>query len=129
MRHPAAGAARCENLEQFAIGNNGFAFLFSIATPWCLLRLIWTRYVPSMRAKRLLAIGFCAVAAAAVLTATCGVLRAQESTPAQRRACRPDVFRLCKMYIPSHAGITYCLQLNIDRLSPACRAVMEGRFR
>ncbi|HVV61769.1 MAG TPA: hypothetical protein VHD14_08425 [Pseudolabrys sp.] len=58
-----------------------------------------------------------------------GVDQNQESTPVQRRACEPDVYRWCKWYIPSHSGITYCLHQNIDRLSPACRAVMEGRLR
>ena len=53
----------------------------------------------------------------------------QESTAVQREACKSDVYRLCKWYIPSHSGITYCLHKNIDQLSPACRAVMEGRLR
>lgn len=82
-----------------------------------------------MRARRLREIGFCAGLAAAVLSAGCGPLHAQESTARQREACKPDVYRLCKWYIPSHSGITYCLHLNIDRLSPDCRAVIEGKLR
>jgi hypothetical protein len=62
--------------------------------------------------------------------ASSGSLRAAEDgTPAQRRACRPDVFKLCSEWIPKHDAITYCLHKNIDRLSPACRAVMEGKLR
>lgn len=68
-------------------------------------------------------------AAGAVLSATCGALAAEESTEVQREACTPDVYRLCAMYIPSHDGITYCLYKNMDRLSPACRAVMQGRLK
>ena len=72
---------------------------------------------------------FRVVAAAAVLSEACAALHAEESTSAQRQACKPDVYRLCKWYIPSHDGIIYCLRKNIDRLSPDCRSVMEGRLR
>jgi UDP-N-acetylglucosamine enolpyruvyl transferase len=82
-----------------------------------------------MRAKRRLKIVFCVAAAAATLSATCAAVHAEESTAVQRQACKPDVYRLCKWYIPSHAGINYCLHQNIDHLSPECRAVMEGRLR
>src|SRR5260370_40090020 len=34
----------------------------------------------------------------------CGPLRAEEGTLAQRRACEPDVFRLCNEFIPDHAA-------------------------
>ena len=64
-----------------------------------------------------------------VAIAALSVARAQESTAVQRAACKPDVYRLCKWYIPSHTGITYCLRQNIDKLNPDCRAVMEGRLR
>jgi hypothetical protein len=77
--------------------------------------------------KLRLKICLCAVAVIAVATFTS--IHAQESTQAQRQACKPDVYRLCKLYIPSHDGITYCLHQNIARLSRACRAVMEGKLR
>jgi hypothetical protein len=64
-----------------------------------------------------------------VLVGTCGSLRAEDGTPAQRRACRPDVLKLCSEWIPKHDAITYCLQKNIERLSRDCRAVMEGKLR
>ena len=66
-----------------------------------------------------------------VLAATCGSLRAadDEGTPVQRRACRPDVFRLCREWIPKVEAITYCLNKNMERLSRDCRAVMEGKLR
>jgi hypothetical protein len=71
----------------------------------------------------------CLWAAAAMVAATFVPIHAQESTRAQRDACKPDVYRLCKTYIPSHDGITYCLHQNIAQLSRACRAVMEGKLR
>lgn len=47
----------------------------------------------------------------------------------QRRACEPEVFRLCSRHIPNRDAITACLNSNIDQLAPDCRAVMEGRLR
>jgi hypothetical protein len=47
------------------------------------------------------------------------------STPAQRAACRPDVFRLCAGEIPSVSAITACLRRKKASLSDACRAVFE----
>jgi len=70
-----------------------------------------------------------AVAAAIVSAAGSIAHAAYQESQRQREACKPDVYRLCKWYIPSRQGITYCLYQNIDRLSPDCRAVMEGRMR
>jgi hypothetical protein len=91
----------------------------------------------SMRAQRPYRIGFSAALAACVLLASATGLFAEEQTPAQseestarqRAACKPDVYRLCKWYIPSHTGIASCLHRNLEQLSPDCRAVMEGRLR
>lgn len=47
------------------------------------------------------------------------------STPAQRAACRPDVFRLCAAEIPSVPAITACMRRKKASLSEACRAVFE----
>jgi hypothetical protein len=81
----------------------------------------------SVQEQQRLKIFLCAVAATAV--ATFASIHAQESSEAQRQACKPDVYRVCKMYIPSHDGKTYCLHQNIARLSRPCRAVMEGKLR
>lgn len=77
----------------------------------------------AMRTK-LLAIGiaFGAVGFAAAASAE-GEYR---GTPAQQRACRPDVFRLCAGEIPNVRAITACLAARISRLSPDCRAVFES---
>jgi hypothetical protein len=46
------------------------------------------------------------------------------STPDQRRACTPDVYRLCAGEIPSVAKITACLRRKKASLSDACRVAM-----
>jgi hypothetical protein len=50
---------------------------------------------------------------------------AYEGTPEQRRACTPDVYRLCAGEIPNVRAITACLMRQKGNLSPACRAAME----
>ena len=47
------------------------------------------------------------------------------STPAQRTACRPDVFRFCAGEIPNVARITTCMRRNKANLSDACKAVFD----
>ena len=74
-------------------------------------------------------IGFRMASSMAILIATCGMLHAEEGTFAQRRACKPDVYRLCGNFIPNHSAITNCLQRNKPRLNDNCRAVMEGRLK
>ena len=46
------------------------------------------------------------------------------SSPEQRRACTPDVYRLCAGEIPSVAKITACLRRKKASLSDACRTAM-----
>ena len=46
------------------------------------------------------------------------------STVEQRRACTPDVYRLCAGEIPSVAKITACLRRKKASLSDACRSAM-----
>jgi hypothetical protein len=46
-------------------------------------------------------------------------------TPEQRRACTPDVYRLCAGEIPNVGAITACLQRHKGNLSSACRAAMD----
>jgi hypothetical protein len=47
------------------------------------------------------------------------------ATPEQRRACTPDVYRLCAGEIPNVRAITACLRRQRPSLSDACRAVFE----
>jgi len=46
-------------------------------------------------------------------------------TPEQRRACTPDVYRLCAGEIPNVRAITACLRRQKSSLSEACRAVFD----
>jgi hypothetical protein len=46
-------------------------------------------------------------------------------TPEQRKACTPDVYRLCAGEIPNVRAITACLRRQKASLSEACRAVFE----
>ena len=48
-----------------------------------------------------------------------------QGTAAQRRACTPDVYRLCAGEIPNVRAITACLRHNRASLSEACRAVFD----
>jgi hypothetical protein len=55
--------------------------------------------------------------------AASGAAHAQQGTPEQRRACTPDVYRLCAGEIPNVRAITSCLRRQKARLSPPCAAV------
>jgi len=54
-----------------------------------------------------------------------GSAAAGQGTPEQRRACTPDVYRLCAGEIPNARAITACLRRQKASLSPACAAVFE----
>jgi hypothetical protein len=56
---------------------------------------------------------------------TAGSASADLATPEQRRACTPDVYRLCAGEIPNVRAITSCLRRQKANLSDACRAVFE----
>jgi len=51
--------------------------------------------------------------------------RAELATPEQKKACTPDVYRLCAGEIPNPRAITACLRRQKANLSEACRAVFE----
>ena len=46
-------------------------------------------------------------------------------SPEQRKACTPDVYRLCPGEIPNARAITACLRRQKAALSEACRALFE----
>ena len=56
---------------------------------------------------------------------TSGSALADLATPEQKRACTPDVYRLCPGEIPNVRAITACLRRQKAALSEACRAVFE----
>jgi hypothetical protein len=45
------------------------------------------------------------------------------------RACRGDAHRFCKDEIPDEFRVASCLQEHRDKISHACRAVLEGNGR
>ena len=82
---------------------------------------------------RLLALGSLS-ANAAIPAATLGLMiaisatgsaSATPGTPEQKKACTPDVYRLCPGEIPNVRAITAYLRRQKDSLSEACRAVFE----
>ena len=73
-----------------------------------------------------LAIVFLVIAGALCDTAL--AVTKDSGTRAQRRACRPDAFRLCSEFFPFPDPVKECLERNKRKLSPGCRAVFEGRL-
>jgi hypothetical protein len=49
----------------------------------------------------------------------------QENTP-EDRACRGDAHRFCKDDIPDQFKVGSCLQMNKEKLSRACKAMLAG---
>ena len=49
----------------------------------------------------------------------------QQNTP-EDRACRGDAHRFCKDDIPDQFKVGSCLQTNKDKLSRACKTMLEG---
>jgi hypothetical protein len=56
---------------------------------------------------------------------TTGSALADLATPEQKRACTPDVYRLCAGEIPNVRAIVACLRRQRANLSDACKAVFE----
>lgn len=79
----------------------------------------WRSAAPRCRARRASTLGLF------LLLSATGAASAQQATPEQRRACTPDVYRLCAGEIPNARAITACLRQKKASLSPACAAVFE----
>lgn len=79
----------------------------------------YTASAVARRANLALVLGLLAALAAA------GLARAELATPEQKKACTPDVYRLCAGEIPNVRAITACLRRQKANLSEACRAVFE----
>jgi hypothetical protein len=60
-----------------------------------------------------------------IVQVAAGSASADIATPEQKRACTPDVYRLCAGEIPNMRAITACLRRRKASLSDACRAVFE----
>ncbi len=70
-----------------------------------------------------LRLGFVGVATLLVLACVQAASAANQGSDEDRRACTPDVFKLCGEFIPDATRITICLQQKVRYLSPDCRAV------
>jgi hypothetical protein len=46
---------------------------------------------------------------------------------AEERACKGDAHRFCKDAIPDEFRTASCLQEHHDKISQACRSVLDGR--
>ena len=66
-----------------------------------------------------------ALAAGFAVTMSATASHAELASPEQRRACTPDVYRLCAGEIPNVKAITACLRRQKANLSEACRAVFD----
>ena len=55
-----------------------------------------------------------------------GVAPAIAQSVEERRACGPDVMRLCREFVPNKELIDKCLMEKKAELSAACRTVMIG---
>ena len=51
--------------------------------------------------------------------------RAEQGTAAERDSCRRDTVRLCKGVAPEDGPMLNCLKTNRQKLSAACRTVLE----
>ncbi|QPF85458.1 hypothetical protein IC762_03755 [Bradyrhizobium genosp. L] len=51
---------------------------------------------------------------------------AQELTAAQRDACMGDYQKFCKSVTPGGGRIIACLAKETDKLTPACKKVLEA---
>jgi hypothetical protein len=49
-----------------------------------------------------------------------------EGTRQEQAACRPDVNRYCKEFVPDVFRVLACLQSHRPRISRACRGVLES---
>lgn len=64
-----------------------------------------------------------AAALGLLLVVVAGGTATAQGTPEQRKACTPDVYRLCAGEIPNVRAITACLRRQRSSLSPACAAI------
>lgn len=64
--------------------------------------------------------------AAAALLCLSEAAFAQELTAAQRDACMGDYEKYCKSVVPGGGRIIACLAKESDKLTPACKKVLEA---
>ena len=67
-----------------------------------------------------------AILTAATLLCACQGAFAQELTAEQRNACLGDYEKFCKSVAPGGGRIIACLAKEADKLTPACKKVLEA---
>jgi len=67
-----------------------------------------------------------ALLTATVLLCVSQTAFAQELTAAQRDACMGDYEKYCKSVVPGGGRIIACLAKESDKLTPACKKVLEA---
>jgi len=65
-------------------------------------------------------------ASALLLLSTTGWAQNNQSQSAEEKACRGDAHRFCRDALPDEFRVASCLQEHRERLSRACRAVLDG---
>jgi len=68
------------------------------------------------------------VIVAVILMSSAALAQAQDpqQNTAEDRACRSDAHRFCKGDIPDQFKVGSCLQMNKDKLSRACKAMLAS---
>ena len=67
-----------------------------------------------------------AILTAAALLCASQISFAQELTAEQRNACMGDYEKYCKSVVPGGGRIIACLAKESDKLTPACKKVLEA---
>ena len=113
------------NVRKITFAEQNFAHFAALTTASPRRRLTLEDAVMKARFKRRWALANRANLALALTLLTGGSALADIATPEQKRACTPDVYRLCAGEIPNVRAITACLRRQKASLSEACRAVFE----
>lgn len=50
-------------------------------------------------------------------------------TPEEQAACAPDAHRFCNEQIPDNLAVLQCLKTSRERISKACRVVLENHHQ
>ena len=66
---------------------------------------------------------------ALVLVACPSAGMAQQGTPQEQAACRPDTRKFCRDMVGNEMAVLACLQQNRAKISRACREVLERHGR
>ena len=51
----------------------------------------------------------------------------EQGTPQERAACEGDVQKYCESALPDVLRVGQCLQMNRQKITPACRQVLVNR--